>query len=124
MFILIYLLFANVLIPNLVEVISALVPSVMACIIVLAGITMILGAVGLKVSTNVGTNIISTLFKGIGYLVKNIFKGVFWIIKSLFGLIPKIFGNIRKFLLSKGARLWLANLIATVAIILFIVILI
>lgn len=124
MFILIYLFFTNVLIPDFLGAVSSIIPSVLIITITLAGIVILLSSVGLKISNNLGSSIVYSISKGIGCIVKSLFKGIFWIIKSVIGIIPKMFSNIQKNLISNGARLWLANLVATVSVILFIAILV
>lgn len=106
----------NVVLPQILNLIKALVQPVVLIVIVLAGIVMIFGAVGLKISNNLGSTIVNNISKGISNLVRNIGKAIKWIFK----LIPIVFLTFKKQFRRYGMGDFASDLLAILVVLIFI----
>ena len=91
---------------------SALVEPVVIIVIMLAGIVMMLGAVGMKVSNNLGATIANGIFQAIGYVVRIIIQAIGWIIRNTLRLLPRVFRESRRTFTQMGLNAGLSNLFA------------
>ena len=115
-----YYLLVNVAVPQMVAYTQALFEPIMLIVISLAGIVMIFGAVGMKISNNLGSTVVGGIFKGIGYFVRIIFKAIAWIFVNTFKMIPRVFNGTRKSFKNPVA----GTIFAFIAVILFVAIII
>lgn len=112
MLIALYYFLMAVALPQLVAIASALLESVTILIITLAGIVMLFGAVGIKISNNLGSTIVTGIFRAIGYLVRTLVSAVGWLARNLLRLMPFIFHSSRRFLTRIGMNRMASNLVS------------
>lgn len=98
----------RVVIPHIFTYATALVKPIMVIVITLAGIVMLFGAVGFKISTGLGSTVVHGIFHAIGATVRAIIRAAKW----LFRLIPRAYKASRKFFLGLGLGAPLSTLIA------------
>ena len=91
MIILFYNFMTEEFLPRLGSSSIATINALMPCVIMLAGIVILLGAVGIKVSNNLGSTIVKGLFGAIGILVHFIWKGIVALLLCITGIIPTIY---------------------------------
>lgn len=91
-----YYLLVNVAVPQMGAYAQALFEPIMLIVISLAGLVMIFGSVGMKISNNLGSTVVGGIFKGISYFVRMIFKAFAWIFVNTFKMIPRVFNGTRK----------------------------
>ena len=115
-----YYLLVNVAVPQMGAYTQALFEPIMLIVISLAGLVMIFGAVGMKISNNLGSTVVGGIFKGIGYFVRIIFKAIAWIFVNTFKMIPRVFNGTRKSFKNPVA----GTIFAFIAVILFVEIII
>lgn len=97
----------------------------MPCVIVLAGIVILFGAVGIKVSNNLGSTIVKGLFRAIGILVHFIWKGIVALFLFVIGIIPTIYKTSqRTFLNNIGLNQSISNVLAFFVVMLFVIVII
>ena len=123
MLIALYLVIKNLL-PALGSNLKALVEPLMLIVITLAGITMLFGAVGMKISNNLGSTIVGGIFRAIGYICQTIIRSIGWIIRSIFRMIPHVFTESRRTFDQLGINGWLSNILAIVFVIIVLAIII
>ena len=94
-------------------------------VILLIGMMIMLSAVGIRVPANLGSNIVSGLFKGIGFLFKKLTALIALICVGIARFIPKVFYGTREFF-SKSPKInpVVGNLLAMLITIIVIVIII
>lgn len=114
----------NVALPQLGAYAQALIEPMMMIIIGLAGIVMLFGAVGMKISTNLGSTVVGGVFMGIGYVVRMLFQAISWIVQTSIRMTPRVFNGSRSFCYQLGLNEVLSNVFATMAAIAFIAIII
>lgn len=90
-------------------------------IIVLVGMMILLSAVGIRVSANLGSTIVSGLFKGIGFFFKKLIGAIAIIALGIVHFIPKVFYGTRAFISRNfGLKPVASNLFALLVVILVI----
>lgn len=124
MLIALYLFFANVVVPQLGKIAQALLEPVMVIVIILAGIVMLFGAVGFKISNGLGSTVVGGIFQAIGYVFRKIFQAIGWVVRSVFKMIPRIFKESRTTLSQLGLKDWLSNVLAGLSVIALVAIII
>ena len=82
----------------------------MVCGIMIAGIVMLFGAVGMRISSHLGSTIANGAFRAIGACFRTLARAIRW----LFGMIPRIFRGIRGWLASLGLAPQIATVIAVI----------
>lgn len=107
-----YFFIMNVALPQIGAYAEALINPVMTIVITFAGIVMIFGAVGIKISNNLGSTIINGIFRGIGYLFQSLFRAIAWIVRSTFRLLPRVFAESRRIFGKFGLKPFLCNIFA------------
>ena len=107
-----YFFIVNVALPQIGAYAQALNQPTMIIIITLAGIVMMFGAVGMKISNNLGSTIVSGIFRGIGYVGRSIVRGIGWIVRSITRAIPRVFNGSRRTFVQWGLNQVLSNLLA------------
>jgi len=121
MLIAVYYFFKNVVLPQLAANVSAALPDIMVIVLILTGITIVLGAVGMKISTGLGSTVANNLFKALGYIGRQIIQAIGWIFTNL---LPRIYRWARSIFTGLGLSSWLCNLLSAVATLLALVIII
>lgn len=124
MLIALYFFIIKVALPQLGAYASALLEPVMVIVITLAGIVILFGAVGMRNSNNLGSTIVSGIFKAIGYLCRTIIRAIGWIISNTFRIIPRIFNESRKAFAQMGMNNKISNLLAVGIVLLVIAVII
>ena len=121
MLIALYFILKDVVLRQLGANVSAALPNIMAIIIMLTGITILLGSVGMKISAGLGSTVASNLFKALGYIGRQIIQAISWVFTTL---LPQIYRWARGIFTGLGLSPWLCNLLAAVTTLLSLVIII
>ena len=116
MLILTYFCIATFVVPWICAIAPAVLQNTMVVVIILAGIVMLFGAVGMKISTNLGSTIIGGIFRGIGVIFKAIGRAIRWIVRS----IPRAYTNSHRIFTGWGINPVGARLLAIFALLLYI----
>lgn len=124
MLIAVYLYTMNVALPQIGAYAQALLEPVMLIVVILAGIVMLFGAVGMKISNNLGSTIVSGLFRAIGYSCDIIVRAIGWIIRNIFRMIPRVFTESRRTFQQLGLNALRSNVLASAVLIIFVAIII
>lgn len=119
-----YLALTRVVIPQLGAYLNALLAPVMTIVIILFGLIMVFGAVGIKISENLGSTIFGGIFRGIGFLVRTAFNAIRWIVTRTLRMIPRLFVGSRNAYATMGAGMFLRNLLATITVIIVVAVII
>lgn len=120
----VYFFIVNVVIPQLGAFTNALIEPVMIIVITLAGITMLFGAVGMRISNNLGATIVGGILRGIGYVCRTIINAIGWILRNTFRMIPRVFNGSRQVFNQMGMSTVVSNILAIIAVVIFIAIII
>lgn len=102
MLIALYMALTTIIIPQMGSFVAEAINVVMPCVIVLVGMMMLLGAVGMKVSTNLGATVTRGAFGAIGFLGRKMIEGLGWIVKSIAKLLSNLYQESKKALISWG----------------------
>ena len=124
MLIAVYLFIVNVAVPQIGAYAQALLEPIMMIVITLAGIVMLFGAVGMKISNNLGSTVVGGIFRGIGYLCRALFQVLGWIIRNTFRMVPRVFNGSRRTFNQIGVNTVISNILAVVVVIAFVAIII
>lgn len=115
MLIAMYLVIVNVIVPQLVAYAPVLLEQIMVIVITLSGIIMLFGAVGMKISNNLGSTVVNNFFRAIGYICRTIIQSVGWIIRTTSKMIPRVFNESRRtFSKSLGLSPLVSTLLAAI----------
>lgn len=114
MLIAIYHLIVNEFLPRLGVYANALIDLIMPIVIVLAGIVMLFGAVGFKISNNLGSTVTNGIFRAMGYLFRTLVNAIGWIIRSISRFIPRVYRESRRIYSEMGLSAFASNLLATI----------
>lgn len=112
MLIAMYYFIMNVVIPRIAAYAAALFEPVMIIIIMLAGIVMLLGAVGIRVSNNLGATVTNGIFQAIGYLVRTAVQAIGWIVRNTLRMLPRVYKESRRTFTQMGLNALCSNLLA------------
>ena len=124
MLIALYFFFVNVAVPQISAYAQALLEPIMVIVITLAGIVMLFGAVGMKISNNLGSTVVSGIFRGIGYLCRTLIQAIGWIIRNTFRMMPRVFNGSRRTFKQLGMNAAVSNILAVVVVIVFVAVII
>ena len=124
MLIALYLFIVNVALPQIGAYAQALLEPVMVIVITLAGIVMLFGAVGMKISNNLGSTVVSGIFRAIGYVCRTIIRAIGWIIRNIFRMIPRVFNGSRRTFNQLGMNALVSNLLSIIVTVVFLAIVI
>ena len=124
MLIALYLFIMNVALPQIGAYAQALLEPVMVIVITLAGIVMLFGAVGMKISNNLGSTVVGGIFRAIGYICQTIIRAIGWIIRNIFRMIPRVFNGSRRTFNQIGINALVSNLLAIVVVVIVLAIII
>lgn len=125
MLIVLYFFVVNYFMPRLGQFGLSLIDPSMKIIITVTGMMLLLGAVGFKVSTNLGSTIIGGIFIAIGYLVRTLVNAIGWIVRSTFRMVPHIYSGSKRTFTQVGLTNAVANnLLSALTVLLFLAIII
>ncbi len=124
MLIALYLFIMNVALPQIGAYAQALIEPVMVIVITLAGIVILFGAVGMKISNNLGSTVVGGIFRAIGYICRTIITAIGWIIRNIFRMIPRVFNGSRRTFNQIGINALVSNLLAIVVVVIVLAIII
>lgn len=124
MLIALYLFIVNVVIPQIGAYAQALLEPVMTIVIILAGIIMLFGVVGMRISNNLGSTMVGGIFRAIGYLCRILIQAIGWIIRNTFRMIPHVFNESKRVFNQLGMNELLSNILAIVVVVAFLIIII
>lgn len=125
MIILFYNFMAEKFLPRLGSYSIATINALMPAIIILVGMVMLLGAVGIKVSNNLGSTIVKGVFGAVGILVHFIWKGMVALFLWVVGIIPIIYKKSQRvFLNSIGLNHNISSILAFLVVALFVIVII
>lgn len=125
MIILFYNFITEEFLPRLGSYSIATINALMPCVIMLAGIVILLGAVGIKVSNNLGSTIVKGVFGAIGILVHLIWKGIVALFLCITGIIPTIYKKSQSiFSNSIGLNKNISSVLAFIVVALFVIVII
>jgi hypothetical protein len=119
-----YFFIINVVVPQLAAYANALLEPVMTIIITLAGITMLFGAVGMRISNNLGSTIVGGIFRALGYIARTIINAIGWLIRNTFRIIPRVFNGSRRTFNQMGISPAISNVLAVSVVIIVLAIII
>lgn len=124
MLIALYMFITNVVIPQFGAYAQALVKPVTIILITLAGIVMLFGSVGMRISNNLGTTVVSGFFQAISYICRTIISAISWIVRHIFRMIPRVFNGSRQTFVQMGMNALVSNLLAVVVVVVVVAIII
>lgn len=125
MIILFYNFMTEEFLPRLGSYSIATINALMPCVIMLAGIVILLGAVGIKVINNLGSTIAKGVFGAIGILVHFIWKGIVALFLCIIGIIPTIYKKSQSiFSNSIGLSQNISSVLAFIVVALFVIVII
>ena len=124
MFIALYFFIMNVVLPQIGGYFQAILEPIMVIVITFAGIVMLFGAVGMKISSNSGSTVVSGAFRAIGYIGTNLIRLIGRIIRYILTLIPRVFNGCKKTFNQAGLNDLLCNVFSVIITIVFIAIII
>jgi len=110
---LLWLVLRNAVAPLFSSLATDLGETVGVIIIICIGMTMLLSAVGIKISTNLGATIVNNIFRSIGTLLKHLLKAIAWIGKGIAWVLKQTFNGVKNGL--SGLPGWASTLIAIFA---------
>lgn len=112
MLIALYFLIMNHLIPTGLAYFNFLSKPTMLIVIALAGLVIIFGAVGFRVSQNLGSTIVGGIFRAIGFVGIQLFHAIGWIVANTFMILPRVYNWMHKTLVDAGANKIVSFLLA------------
>lgn len=125
MLIIMYLFTVNFFMPRLGQLGLSLIDPSMKIIITVTGMMLLMGAVGFKVSTNLGSTIMGGIFIAIGYLVRTLVNAIGWIVRSTFRMVPHVYYGSKRTFTQIGLTNAVANnLLSALTVLLFLAIII
>lgn len=124
MLIALYIVIVNHLIPTGLAYFNFLVKPSMLIVITLAGLVIIFGAVGFRVSQNLGSTIVGGIFHAIDFVVRQLFHAIGWIVTHTFSFLPRVYRGTYRSLVDAGVNKIVSLLLAGLATILVLVVII
>lgn len=124
MLIALYFVIVNYIIPTIGAYLMAAMEPVMIIVIMLAGLVMVFGAVGIRISNNLGSTVVSGIFRAVGYIGRRIFDAIGWIVRAIARFIPRVYTGSRDAFQRTGITLILSNVLAFVVALVTLVIII
>lgn len=107
-----YFFIVNVVLPQMGAYAQVLIRPIMLILITLAGIVMMFGAVGMRISNNLGSTVVNGIFRAIGYIGTTIIRGIVWIVRSITRAIARVFNGSRRTFVQCGLNQVLSNFLA------------
>ena len=85
---------------------------------------MLFGAVGMRISNNLGSTVVGGIFRAIGYICHTIIRAIGWIVRNIFKMIPRVFNGSRRTFRQIGINALVSNLLAVVVVVIAVAIII
>lgn len=95
MLILLYLVIVGIVVPQLGGVLSSALEGFGVIFIMIAGIVMVFGAVGIRISQNLGSTVVGGLMRGVGFICRSIIQGIGWLFRQIALFLPRVFRGVR-----------------------------
>lgn len=127
MLIAIYLFITRHLVPNVGTWLNGLnefVDYSMAIVIALAGIVILFGAAGFRISQNLGSTVVNGIFHAIGYVVVLLVRLISWFATNCVHLVVTSFRGSRNAFYRAGINTIVSNLLALIITIIVLVLII
>lgn len=124
MLIALYFLIMNHLIPTGIAHFNNLVEPTMLIVITLAGLVIIFGSVGFRISQNLGTTVVNGIFHAIGYIVNLLVRAVSWLATTCVHLVVTSFRGSRNAFYRAGINTIVSNLLSLIITIIVLVLII
>ena len=121
MLLLLYFCWFNVAMPQIVAYAQYILEPIMVIVITLSGILMLFGAVGIKISNNLGSIVVGGIFRGIGYLCRTLFQAIGWVIRNTFRIIPRVLNGSRRIFKLMGLNEVPSNICSVIVVIIMII---
>lgn len=124
MLVALYYAMVEYVVPEFISLFAALTGPVMVIVIILAGMVMLFGAAGMRISSGLGSTVVGGIFSAIGYLVQALFNALGWLIRWMSRTTPRVFRGSQQTFSQLGLNSVLANVLAAVVTVLFIIVII
>ena len=124
MLIALYHILVSEFLPRMGAYALTLLDLIMPIVIVLAGIVLLFGAVGFKISNNLGSTVTNGIFRAIGYLVRTLVNAIGWIIRAISRFMPRVYRESRRVYSDMGLNSFVSNLLAVITTVLVLAIII
>lgn len=98
--------------------------ALMPCLVMLVGLMILLSAVGMKVSNNLGSTIMRGIFSAIAFVVRGILKIIPVLAVMVINVLKNAFARTKQFCKKRGMTEIKCNIIATIVLIIVIAIII
>lgn len=102
MLIALYFTVTDVVLPQIAAIFNGLLEPVMTIVIILAALVMAFGAVGMRISNNLGSTVVGGIFRAISYICRTIIQAIGWIFRTIIRIIPQVFNGSRRFFTQLG----------------------
>ena len=110
--------------PQLGAYAQALIEPIMVVAITFAGIIMLFGACGMKISSNIGSTIIEGVFKAARGFCRMICNVIGWIVRNTFRVVPHLYNGSRQTLKQLGMNDLHSALLSGIIVIIFLIVVI
>ena len=120
MLIFMYNLVINDLNPQIGSWTISAIDGLMPAVIVIVGIMLLCSSVGMRISNNLGATIFGGIMLAIGYIARTCIQALGWVFREVYRLIPRIYRGTRRTFLGFGANQVISNILALLAVILFV----
>ena len=124
MLIALYHILVSEFLPRIGSYALSLLDLIMPIVIVLAGIVLLFGAVGFKISNNLGSTVTNGIFRAIEYLVRTLVNAIGWIIRAISRFMPRVYRESRRVYSDMGLNSFVSNLLAVITTVLVLAIII
>lgn len=124
MLIALYLFIVKTAVPQIGAYVHTLTVPFLTIVITLAGIVMLFGAVGMRISQNLGSTVIGGIFNGVGYICRTIIHAIGWVITNFFRIIPRVYNGSNREFTRFGIGPLASNILSFVIVLLVIAIII
>ncbi len=118
------LLIVNVIIPRVLSVVHQLTEPVIVGIIMIAAILIMLSAVGVKISQNLGSTVLKGILGGLGRLGTAIIHGIGWLIRQIARLLPRVYHGSQRWLTQIGMKPGFATVLAVLITVIVLIVII
>ena len=112
MLIILYYVVVTKFLPRFVVLFNELTVSFLMIVISLAGLVMLLGACGMRISENLGSTIVNNVFRIIRAIFRGIFRTISRIARYVRRALVRVFRSTRTRLQASGVNAFNSNMIA------------
>lgn len=108
------IIFTKLLLEVVLPIILAIVLSFMPIFILVVGFSILLRAIGIRISLN---SMVNAIFRAIGRIGRKIWRLFLVLVLKIANLLPKLFYWVRAYCRNKGLTPILSNIIASIVLI-------